>query len=84
MTIYRSQSGKTALKVVDEITSVYGSCYRLEAELWHHVGNTEPFDPSIEQEELKGMFAEMVESLDKQIFNLSKSMAELSEKELAG
>ncbi len=82
MTLYRSQSGKTALKLVDEITSVYGACYRLEEDLWYHVGNTEPFDPSIKPEELKTMFTEMVEKLDKQAFDLSRSMAELSEEEL--
>ena len=81
--MYRSQSGKTALKVVDEITSIYGACYRLEDDLWHHVGNTEPFDPYIEPEELKTMFTEMVENLDKQAFDLSKSMSELSEEELS-
>lgn len=82
MTLYKSQSGKTALKLVDEITSVYGACYRLEKELWHHVGNTEPCDPYTEPEELKTMFTGMVENLDKQAFDLSKSMSELSEEEL--
>lgn len=82
MTIYTAQSGKTALKLVDEITSVYGSCFRLEEKLWYHVGNTDPFDPATEAEELKNMFIEMVEQLDQQTFDLSKSMAELSEEEL--
>lgn len=82
MAIYKSQSGKTALKIIDEITSIYGSCYRLEENLWHYVGNTEPLDPSIEQAELKTMFTQMVEQLDQQVFDLSKSMSELSEEEL--
>ena len=82
MAVYVSKSGRTALKLIDEITSVFCSCYRLEAKLWHHVGNTEPFDPAIDAEALEGMFVEMVENLDTQDFDLSKSMAELSEEEL--
>lgn len=81
MTIYKSQSGQTALKVIDEITAVFGACYRLESQIWHHVGNTEPMDPSVDQEVLDGMFNEMVESLDKQNFDLSKSMAEIKDED---
>ena len=84
MTVYKSTSGRTALKLNDEITSVFCSCYRLEAELWHHVGNTEPFDPAIDAEVLQSMFVEMVENLDKQKFDLSRSMEELSDEELMG
>ncbi|MFW2366177.1 MAG: hypothetical protein ACN4GW_07150 [Desulforhopalus sp.] len=83
MTVYKSKSGKTALKLNDEITSMFCSCYRLDSELWHHVGNTEPFDPATEPEVLEGMFLEMVENLDKQDFDLSKSMSEVSEEELS-
>lgn len=83
MTIYKSKSGKTALKLNDEITSIFGSCYRLDSDLWHHVGDTEPLDPSGKLEELEAMFMEMVETLDKQDFDLSKSMSELSEEELS-
>lgn len=82
MTIYKSKSGKTALKLNDEITSIFGSCFRLACNQWHHVGNTEPFDPSVAPEELEGMFNEMVENLDKQEFDLSRSLSELSEEEL--
>ncbi len=82
MTIYKSKSGQTALKVNDEITSIFGSCFRLNSNQWHHVGDTEPIDPSVETEVLEGMFNEMVEILDKQKFDLSKSLAELSEEEL--
>lgn len=82
MTVYKSKSGRTALKLIDEITSVFCSCYRLDSNLWHHVGNTEPVDPAIDPEVLEGMFVEMVETLDNQDFDLSKSMAELSEEEL--
>ena len=82
MTIYKSKSGQTALKLNDEITSVFGSCYRLASSQWHHVGNTEPFDPAVEPEVLEAMFNEMVEKLDKQEFDLSRSLAELSEDEL--
>jgi hypothetical protein len=81
MTIYKSKSGQTALKLIDEITSVYGSCFRLDSNLWHQVGNTEPFDPSVKPEVLDGMFNEIVEKLDKQEFDLSKSMSEVSEEE---
>ena len=82
MTIYKSKSGKTALKLNDEITSIFGSCFRLDSHQWHHVGDTEPFDPSIEPEALEAMFIEMVENLDKQPFDLSKSMSEINEDEL--
>lgn len=82
MTVYKSRSGRTALKLNDEITSVFCSCYRLDSKLWHHVGDTEPVDPAIDAEVLEEMFIEMVENLDKQDFDLSKSMAELSEEEL--
>ncbi len=82
MTIYKSKSGQTALKLNDEITSVFGSCYRLASSQWHHVGNTEPCDPSVEPEVLEAMFNEMVEELDKQEFDLSRSLAELDEDEL--
>lgn len=82
MTLYKSKSGLTALKLNDEITSVFGSCYRLDSHQWHHVGDTDPFDPSTPAEELKGMFNEMVEKLDKQEFDLSKSLSELDEEEL--
>jgi hypothetical protein len=82
MTIYKSKTGKTALKLNDEITSVFGSCYRLDHNLWHHVGDTEPFDPSVAPEVLEGMFNELVENLDKQEFDLSRSLSEMSEEEL--
>jgi len=83
MTIYKSKSGQTSLKINDEITSMYASCYRLDSGLWHHVGNTEPVDPSMKAEELERVFNEMVEVLDKQEFDLSKSMSEFSEEELS-
>lgn len=82
MEIYKSQSGKTALKVHNEITSIFCSCFRLEAKQWHHVGDTEPFDPYTRSDVLESMFAEMVETLDKQEFDLSKSISEMSEEEL--
>lgn len=78
MTIYKSKSGRTALKLNDEITAVFGSCFRLDSNQWHHVGDTEPCDPSLDPEVLDGMFTDMVENLDKQEFDLSKSMAEVS------
>ena len=83
MTLYKSKSGRTALKVNDEITAIFCSCFRLEAHQWHHVGDTEPFDPSIKSTVLEDMFFEMVECLDKQDFDLSKSLSEISEKELS-
>ncbi len=79
MTIYKSQSGQTALKINDEITAIFGSCYRLDSKIWHHVGNTEPLDPYLDQEKLDEMFNEMVENLDKQDFDLSKSMGEIKD-----
>ena len=82
MTIYRSKSGLTALKMVDEITAVYGVCYRLDMKLWHHVGDTEPCDPSVDPETLDKMFTRMVETLDRQEFDLSNSMAEIKEEDL--
>lgn len=82
MAIYKSESGLTALKLVDEITSIFGQCYRLDAGLWHHVGNTEPCDPSLDEKELEQMFQAMVENLDKQEFDLSKSMGEISDIDL--
>jgi hypothetical protein len=82
MTIYKSKSGQTALKLNDEITSIFGSCYRLDSNQWHHVGDTEPFDPSVAPEVLEGMFNEIVEKLDKQEFDLSRSLSELDEEEL--
>ena len=84
MTIYKSRSGKTALKLNDEITSIFGSCFRLDSHQWHHIGDTEPFDPSTAPEALKDMFNEMVEKLDKQEFDLSRSLSEMSEEELIG
>lgn len=81
MTVYKSQSGRTALKLKNEITAILGSCFRLDSNLWHYVGDTEPFDPSIKSEELERMFIEMVEVLDKQDFDLSKSISEISEEE---
>ena len=82
MTIYKSKSGQTALKLNDEITSIFGSCFRLNSNQWHHVGDTEPFDPSVAPEILERMFNEMVEKLDKQEFDLSKSLSVMSEDEL--
>lgn len=82
MTIYKSKSGQTALRLNDEITSIFGSCFRLDANLWHHVGDTEPFDPYIAPEVLEGMLIDMVETLDKQEFDLSKSLSEMTEEEL--
>jgi len=82
MTIYTSNSGRTALKVNDEIVSIYCSCYRLEAKQWHHVGDTEPYDPSIKADVLERTFADMVEQLDKQEFDLSKSLSVIDEHEL--
>jgi hypothetical protein len=82
MTVYKSKSGLTALKLNDEITSIFGSCFRLDSHLWHHVGDTEPFDPSIAPDILEGMFNEMVEKLDRQEFDLSKSLSEMGEEEL--
>ena len=82
MTIYKSKSGQTALKLNDEITSIFGSCFRLDSNLWHHVGDTEPIDPSVAPEVLEGMFNEMVETLDQQKFDLSKSISEMNEDEL--
>ncbi len=79
MTIYKSKSGQTALKLNDEITSIFASCFRLDSDLWHLVGDTEPFDPSTAPDILEGMFLEMVEELDKQEFDLSKSMSEVRE-----
>jgi hypothetical protein len=81
MTLYKSRSGQTALKLNDEITAIYGSCFRLESKQWHHVGETEPFDPATDSQALETMFREMVEKLDKQDFDLSKSLAEISEEE---
>jgi hypothetical protein len=81
MTLYKSRSGQTALKLNDEITAIYGSCFRLESKQWHHVGETEPFDPATDSQVLETMFREMVEKLDKQDFDLSKSLAEISEEE---
>ena len=83
MTIYKSTSGQTALRVNDEITAIFCSCFRLEGDHWHHVGDTEPFDPSIAAAVLEAMFVEMVERLDKQDFDLSKSLSEISEKEFS-
>jgi hypothetical protein len=83
MTIYKSRSGQTALKLNDEITSIFASCYRLESSQWHHVGDTEPFDPSMKEDVLEGMFVDMVEQLDKQEFDLSNSLSEISEEELS-
>ena len=82
MTIYKSKSGQTALKLNDEITSAFCSCFRLDSELWHHVGDTEPFDPSIKAAALKEMLNEMVEELDKQEFDLSKSMSEIKRRRI--
>jgi hypothetical protein len=82
MTIYKSKSGQTALKLNDEITSAFCSCFRLDANLWHHVGDTEPFDTYGTTEAIEDMLNEMVEKLDKQEFDLSKSMSEISEEEL--
>ncbi len=82
MTTYKSKSGQTALKLNDEITSAFCSCFRLNSNLWHHVGDTEPFDTFGKTEALEGMLNEMVEKLDKQEFDLSKSMSEISEEEL--
>lgn len=82
MTLYKSKSGQTALKLNDEITSIFGSCFRLDSNQWHHVGDTEPIDPSVAPEVLEGMFNEMVETLDKQDFDLSKSLAEINEEDL--
>ncbi len=79
MTIYKSQSGQTALKINDEITAIFGSCYRLDSQIWYHVGNTEPLDPYLDQETFDEMFNEMVENLDKQDFDLSKSMGEIKD-----
>lgn len=82
MTIYKSKSGQTALKLNDEITSIFGSCYRLASNQWHHVGNTEPFDPYIAPEAMETMLKDMVEKLDTQEFDLSKSLSEITEAEL--
>ena len=82
MTVYKSKSGRTALKLNDQITSIFGSCFRLDSKQWHHVGDTEPVDPATAAEELEKMFHEMVENLDKQEFDLSKSMSEMDEEEL--
>ncbi len=82
MTIYKSNSGRTALKVNDEIVSIYCSCYRLEANQWHHVGDTEPYDPSIKSDVLEKTFFDLVEQLDDQDFDLSKSLAVIEEHEL--
>jgi hypothetical protein len=81
MTTYKSKSGLTALQIKDEITAVYGCCYRLESRLWHHVGDTEPFDPATDPQVLERLFQETVENLDQQDFDLSKSMAEIPEKD---
>ncbi len=83
MTIYKSKSGQTALKVNDEFTSIFCSCFRLASQQWHHVGDTEPFDPAIKSDVLEGMFVAMVEQLDRQEFDLSKSLSEIGEKELS-
>jgi len=83
MTIYRSRSGNTALKVNDEILSIFCSCYRLEAKQWHHVGDTEPCDPSIKADMLEKTFLDMVERLDNQEFDLSKSLSVIDEQDLA-
>lgn len=83
MTIYKSKSGQTALRLNDEITSFFCSCFRLEAHQWHHVGDTEPFDPSIKSDVLEGMFIDLVEQLDTQEFDLSQSLSEIEEKELS-
>lgn len=82
MTVYKSKSGQTALKMKDEITAIWGSCFRLDSNQWHYMGDTEPFDPAIKEEELERMFTEMVEILDKQEFDLSKSISEVREEEL--
>ncbi len=79
MTIYKSKSGQTALKVNNEITSIFCLCYRLEGHEWHHVGDTEPFDPYTKDDVLEGIPVDMVEQLDKQEFDLSKSLSEINE-----
>jgi len=81
MTTYTSKSGRTALKITDEITAVFGSCYRLEANFWHHVGDTEPLDPSIDAKVLEAMFIDTLEKLDEQDFDLSKSMSEIPQED---
>lgn len=83
MTLYKAKSGQTALKLNDEITAVFGSCFRLEDHRWHHVGDTEPFDPSIQSDVLKGIFMNMVEQLDEQHFDLSNSLSQIDENELS-
>ncbi len=82
MAIYKSKSGQTALRLNNEITSIFGSCFRLNNNLWHHVGDTEPFDPYIAPDALENMLIDMVETLDKQEFDLSKSLSEVPEEEL--
>lgn len=82
MTVYKSKSGQTALRLNNEITAIVGSCFRLDTNLWHHVGDTEPFDPYIAPDALEALAIDMVEKLDKQEFDLSKSLSELTEKEL--
>jgi len=81
MSIYKAQSGRTALKITDEITALFGSCFRLDTGIWHHVGDTEPFDPSMSPEVLEKMCQDTVENLDKRDFDLSKSMAEIREED---
>ena len=44
---------------------------------------TKPFDPYIKPDVLEGMFVDIVEHLDKQEFDLSKSLSMIGEKELA-
>lgn len=82
MTIYKSKSGQTALRLNNEITSISGSCFRLDGKLWYHVGDTEPFDPYLAPETLESLALDMVEKLDRQDFDLSKSLAELTDEEL--
>jgi hypothetical protein len=81
MAIYKSKSGQTALRLNNEITSIFASCFRLNANLWHHVGDTEPFDPYIAPDMLETMLNDMVETLDRQEFDLSKSLSEVTETE---
>jgi len=83
MTIYKSKSGQTALKVNDEITFIYCACFRLESNIWHHVCDTEPFDPYIKPDVLEGIFVGMVEQFDKQEFDLTKSLSEISQEKLS-
>lgn len=77
--VYKSKSGRVAIRLMNDPLGVYGEMFVCEDGCWHHVGVSDHLDPSLPDWEVMGIVQATLEENDKNEFDLSESMIIISE-----